>query len=197
MGGAKVSDKIKVIENLITKCDKLLVGGAMAYTFLKAKGYNIGKSILDSDSITFCQNILTNYPDKLILPVDSKVASSMDTTDIKLRNIEEMKDEDIGLDIGPKTIELFQKNLKDAKRVIMNGPMGLFENPNYSNGTKSIYDYLTQKNIKTLVGGGDSAASVKLLSNPEKFYHISTGGGATLEYLEGTPLPGISAIDEK
>lgn len=121
MGGAKVSDKIKVIENLITKCDKLLVGGAMAYTFLKAKGYNIGKSILDSDSITFCQNILTNYPDKLILPVDSKVASSMDTTDIKLRNIEEMKDEDIGLDIGPKTIELFQKNLKDAKRVIMNG----------------------------------------------------------------------------
>lgn len=169
----------------------------MAYTFLKAKGYNIGKSILDSDSITFCQNILTNYPDKLILPVDSKVASSMDTTDIKLRNIEEMKDEDIGLDIGPKTIELFQKNLKDAKRVIMNGPMGLFENPNYSNGTKSIYDYLTQKNIKTLVGGGDSASSVKLLSNPEKFYHISTGGGATLEYLEGTPLPGISAIDEK
>ena len=197
MGGAKVSDKIKVIENLITKCDKLLVGGAMAYTFLKAKGYNIGKSILDSDSITFCQNILTNYPDKLILPVDSKVAPSMDSTDIKLRNIEEMKDEDIGLDIGPKTIELFQKNLKDAKRVIMNGPMGLFENPNYSNGTKSIYDYLTKNNIKTLVGGGDSAASVKLLSNPEKFYHISTGGGATLEYLEGTSLPGISAIDEK
>lgn len=197
MGGAKVSDKIKVIENLITKCDKLLIGGGMAYTFLKAKGYNTGASLIDGESIDFCQNILTKYPDKIVLPIDHITSKSLDSSDSITKSTEEFELDDMGLDIGPKTIKLFQSELSLAKRVIINGPMGLFENPKYSNGTKGIYDFLIANNIKTLIGGGDSAASVNKLSDPQKFYHISTGGGATLEYLEGKILPGISVIDEK
>ena len=197
MGGAKVSDKIKVIENLIQKCDKLLIGGAMAYTFLKSKGYEIGNSLYDEESKEFCTNILKKYKDKLVLPIDSIVANDPESNIYNIRNIDDIKSNEMGLDIGPKTIELFLDNLKDAKRVIINGPMGLFENDNYKNGTKSIYDYIANNNIKTLIGGGDSASSVNKLSDASKFYHISTGGGATLEYLEGKDLPGISAIDEK
>lgn len=197
MGGSKVSDKIKVIENLIQKCDKLLVGGGMAYTFLKAKGYNVGRSLVDEESLDFCNKILNNYNHKLVLPIDNIVSSSIESDNYQEKDIENMNAEDIGLDIGPKTIKLFQENLSSAKRVIINGPMGLFEKEIYANGTKSIYDYLTKNNIKTLVGGGDSAASVNKLSDASKFYHISTGGGATLEYLEGIILPGISAIHEK
>ena len=197
MGGAKVSDKIKVIENLIQKCDKLLIGGAMAYTFLKSKGYEIGNSLYDEESKDFCTNILKKYKDKLVLPIDSIVANDPESNIYNIRNIDDIKSNEMGLDIGPKTIELFLDNLKDAKRVIINGPMGLFENDNYKNGTKSIYDYIANNNIKTLIGGGDSASSVNKLSDASKFYHISTGGGATLEYLEGKDLPGISAIDEK
>lgn len=197
MGGAKVSDKIKVIENLIYKCDKLLIGGGMAYTFLLAKGYNIGSSLVDNESIDFCKNILKSYANKILLPIDNLVATSIDSDKYKIKDIDDMNDNEIGLDIGPKTIDLFTFNLKDAKRLIINGPMGLFENTNYANGTKAIYDYIIANNIKTLVGGGDSASSVNNLSQPDKFYHISTGGGATLEYLEGTELPGISVINEK
>ena len=178
MGGAKVSDKIKMIENLINKCDKILIGGAMAYTFLKASGYNIGKSLLDSDSLDFCKNMLEKYQDKIILPLDSIVSSSIDDVNNQIKDIEKFDEFDMGLDIGPKTIDLFEKE-------------------EYSHGTKSIYDYIVKNNIKTLVGGGDSASSVNKLSDKTKFYHISTGGGATLEYLEGKTLPGISAIDEK
>lgn len=197
MGGAKVSDKIKVIENLILKCDRLLIGGGMAYTFLNALGYNIGSSLLDKESLNFCKNILNQYHQKIILPLDSLVATSINSNEYKIKDIDSINDNEIGLDIGPKTVKLFTNNLSNAKRVIINGPMGMFENENYAQGTKEIYNYLTKNNIKTLVGGGDSASSVNKLSNPSKFYHISTGGGATLEYLEGVNLPGISAINEK
>lgn len=197
MGGAKVSDKIKVIENLILKCDKLLIGGGMCYTFLKAQGYNIGSSIVDTESIDFCKNIMNKYSNKIILPIDNIVSTSLEDTNFEVKTLEEMTDKDMGLDIGPNTINLFTSVLKSAKRVVINGPMGCFENPNYATGTKAIYDFITENNIKTLIGGGDSASSVNKLSDKSKFYHISTGGGATLEYLEGKILPGISVINEK
>lgn len=197
MGGAKVSDKIKVIENLINKCDKLLIGGGMAYTFWKSKGYEIGSSIVDDDSLDFCSNILSKYGDKIILPIDNVVAKSLDDNNIEVKDIINMNSTDMGFDIGPKTVKLFCDELKSAKRVIINGPMGCFENSNYSNGTKAIYDFITNNDIKTLVGGGDSASSVNKLSSKDKFYHISTGGGATLEYLEGKILPGINIINNK
>ena len=197
MGGAKVSDKIKVIENLILKCDKLLIGGGMSYTFLKAKGYNIGNSIVDEESLDFCKNILNKYSNKIILPIDNVVSTSLEDTNFEIKTLDEMTSTDMGLDIGPKTVKLFTSELKSAKRVVINGPMGCFENPNYAVGTKAIYDFIAENNIKTLIGGGDSAASVNKLSDPSKFYHISTGGGATLEYLEGKILPGIDIINDK
>lgn len=197
MGGAKVSDKIKVIENLILKCDRLLIGGGMSYTFLKAKGYNVGNSIVDLDSLDFCKNIINKYSNKIVLPIDNVVSSSLEDNNFEIKTLEEMTDNDMGLDIGPKTLELFTSELKNVKRVVINGPMGCFENPNYSIGTKGIYDFIIENNIKTLIGGGDSASSVNKLSTPSKFYHISTGGGATLEYLEGKILPGIDIISEK
>ena len=197
MGGAKVSDKIKVIENLITKCDKLLIGGGMSYTFLKAKGYNIGNSIIDNESLDFCKNILNKYSNKIILPSDNITSTSVEDTNFEIKTLEEMTSTDMGLDIGPKTISLFTSILKDAKRVVINGPMGCFETLEYSKGTKAIFDFLATNNIKTLIGGGDSAAAVNKLSKSNLFYHISTGGGATLEYLEGKILPGIDAINEK
>ena len=196
MGGAKVSDKIRVIENLVLKCDKLLIGGGMAYTFLKAQGYNIGNSLLDDDSLDFCKGILSKYSDKIVLPVDTVVSFS-DHDNSTIKPINGIDNNEIGFDIGPDTIRLFCDNLKNAKRVIINGPMGMFENKKYEVGTREIYNYIVTNNIKALVGGGDSASSVNKLSNPDKFYHISTGGGATLEYLEGKELPGISVIDEK
>ena len=197
MGGAKVSDKIKVIENLILKCDKLLIGGGMSYTFLKAECYNIGNSIIDEESLDFCKNILLKYSNKIVLPIDNVVSTSLEDTNYEIKTLEEMTDKDMGLDIGPNTIELFTSVLNSAKRVVINGPMGCFENPSYATGTKSLYDFITDNKIKTLIGGGDSAASVNKLSDPSKFYHISTGGGATLEYLEGKILPGIRVIHEK
>ena len=197
MGGAKVSDKIQVIENLITKCDKLIIGGGMAYTSLKAKEYNIGASLLDTESIEFCKKMLQLYSDKIILPIDHVVSNSLDSKETSIKEINDTKDNEMGLDIGPKTIEIYTNILSNAKRVIINGPMGYFENELYATGTKLLYEFLTTNNIKTLVGGGDSAASVNKLSDKEKFYHISTGGGATLEYLEGKILPAIDVIEEK
>ena len=197
MGGAKVNDKIQVIENLITKCDKLIIGGGMAYTFLKAKEYNIGASLLDTESIEFCKKMLQLYSDKIILPIDHVVSNSLDSKETSIKEINDTKDNEMGLDIGPKTIEIYTNILSNAKRVIINGPMGCFENELYATGTKLLYEFLTTNNIKTLVGGGDSAASVNKLSDKEKFYHISTGGGATLEYLEGKILPAIDVIEEK
>lgn len=197
MGGAKVSDKIKVIENLILKCDKLLIGGGMAYTFLKTKGYDVKASLIDKESLDFCKTILEKYNDKIVLPIDNIVSTSLESSNYMEVSVNEIPDNYMGLDIGTKTIDLFCNELKNAQRVVINGPMGCFENPNYANGTKAIYDFIAANNIKTLIGGGDSAASVNKLSDPKKFYHISTGGGATLEYLEGKVLPGIDIINNK
>lgn len=196
-GGAKVHDKLQLLSNLIEKCDYLLVGGGMAYTFLKAKGYSIGKSLVDEESLSFCKSLLDRYMEKIVLPVDHIVSTSIDSSSSLTKKIEDTNDDEMGLDIGGETISLFEDKLKNAARVIINGPMGYFEREEYQAGTKSLYDFLTKNNIKTLVGGGDSASSVNKLSDANKFYHISTGGGATLEYLGGTSLPGISVIYEK
>ena len=191
MGGKKISDKTLVIENLIEKCDKILVGGGMCFTFLKSLNTNVGNSIVDDENIEFCQNILNKYKDKIILPVDIVTNSK------EIKEISNLNSNDIGYDIGPKTIDLFTKNLESAKRVVINGPMGIFEEQDFSKGTNEIYKYLKENNIKTLVGGGDSAASVNLLGYHNSFFHISTGGGATLDYLSGKSLPGIDAIEDK
>lgn len=191
MGGKKISDKTLVIENLIEKCDKILVGGGMCFTFLKALNINIGMSIVDDENIEFCKNILNKYKDKLILPID------IITKNKEIKDINNMNNDDIGYDIGPKTIELFKSILIKAKRVVINGPMGVFEEESFSKGTKDLYECLKENNIKTLVGGGDSAASVNHLGYKDAFFHISTGGGATLEYLSGKKLPGIDAIEDK
>ena len=190
MGGKKVSDKIPIIKNLINKCDLLLIGGAMAFTFLKAKGYNVGNSIVDVDNISFCKEMLEKYPNKILLPID---IINENNDNIKIENIKD----DIGYDIGKETIKLYCDKIKDAKRIIVNGPMGMFENENYENGTRKIYECISENNIKTIIGGGDSASSVKKLGFDGKFYHISTGGGATLEYLSGEILPGISVIEDE
>lgn len=197
MGGAKVSDKIKVIENLILKCDKIIIGGGMAYTFLVAKGINVGSSLVDEDSIDFCRKILLEYGEKIVLPVDHVVSTSLTSMITEVKSVSDTSSEEMGLDIGPLTVEKFIEELREAKRVIINGPMGCFENDLYSKGTKALYDFITSNNIKTLIGGGDTASSVNKLSAANKFYHVSTGGGATLKYLEGTVLPGIGAINEK
>ena len=190
MGGKKVEDKIGVIKNLITKCDKLLVGGGMCFTFLKAKGYNVGNSIVDNSNIEFCKEMLNKYSDKIVLPVDI-------VTDYGYRKVSDIKDNECGYDIGSDTIEIFSDILKDAKRCIINGPMGVYEDKKYSKGTSSLYTILKDNNVKTLVGGGDSASSVNNLGFEGAFYHVSTGGGATLEYLSGKSLPGIDVIMEK
>lgn len=190
MGGKKVSDKIPIIKNLINKCDLLLIGGAMSFTFLKAKGYNVGNSIVDVDNISFCKDMLEKYPNKILLPID---IINENNDNIKIENIKD----DIGYDIGKETIKLYCDKIKDAKRIIVNGPMGMFENENYENGTRKIYECISENSIKTIIGGGDSASSVKKLGFDGKFYHISTGGGATLEYLSGEILPGISVIEDE
>lgn len=191
MGGKKISDKTLVIDNLINKCDKLLLGGGMCFTFLKAKGIDVGSSIVDDENIEYCQKVLEKYSDKIVLPID------IITKEKQIKNIQELSSNDIGYDIGPRTIELFKNLLKECKRVVINGPMGVFEETDYAKGTKEIFEILKQNNIKTLIGGGDSAASVNSLGYENNFYHISTGGGATLEYLSGKILPGISIIEEK
>lgn len=190
MGGKKVSDKIPIIKNLINKCDLLLIGGAMAFTFLKAKGYNVGNSIVDVENISFCKDMIEKYSDKILLPID---IVNENKENIKVDNIKD----DIGYDIGNKTIELYCNKIQEARRIIVNGPMGMFEDKDYESGTRRIYECITKNNIKTIIGGGDSASSVKKLGFDGKFYHISTGGGATLEYLSGDVLPGISVIEDE
>ena len=191
MGGKKISDKTLVIDNLITKCDYLLLGGGMCFTFLKVLEYNVGESIVDDDNLEYCKRLLNKYEDKIILPVD------IVTKNHEVADISAIKEDDIGYDIGPNTINLFASVLKESKRVIVNGPMGVFEEPPFDNGTKKLYEVLKNNNVKTLIGGGDSAASVNLLGFKDAFYHISTGGGATLEYLSGKALPGIDIINNK
>lgn len=195
LGGAKVSDKIGVIENLVTKADFVLIGGGMAFTFLKALNYNIGKSLLDEENIEFCKNMITKYGSKIVLPMDFAVTNEY-TNDEEYRQklITEFNDNEMGLDIGDKTIELFKSVLKDASVVMWNGPLGVYEFDKYQRGTNEILKFLTNNNIKTVLGGGDIVAAAENLGYKDKVYHASTGGGATLEYLEGKELPGISII---
>jgi phosphoglycerate kinase len=187
MGGAKVKDKLGVIVNLIDSSNKILIGGGMAYTFLKAKGYNIGKSILDTEKLDYVRDLLNKYNDKIILPLDV-------VTQNGIKDADKMNDEDEGFDIGPKTISLFKSILGNSKLVVWNGPLGMFENKEYAVGTKEILYYLHDNNIKTIIAGGDtgSAANQYGLS----FYHISTGGGATLEYLEGKKFKTLEILEE-
>lgn len=191
LGGKKISDKTLVIDNLVNKCDKILIGGGMCFTFLKALNVNVGSSIVDDDNLDFCRNILSRYGEKIVLPVDIVTKDGIN------KDINQISDLDVGFDIGFKTIDLFKKELNNCKRVIVNGPMGVFEDSKFSNGTNEIYKFLDKNKIKTLIGGGDSASSVKLLGYSNSFYHISTGGGATLEYLGGKSLPGLDVIEEK
>lgn len=198
LGGSKVSDKIGVIENLVKKADKILIGGGMAYTFLKAKGLNIGKSILDSESLEFCQGILANYPDKIVLPVDHVVTTeySNDTPN-RVCKIEDTLEEEMGLDIGPESIELFSSVLDTATMVFWNGPLGVYEFDKYTNGSEKVLEKLVSINATTILGGGDIVAAATKLGYKEKVTHASTGGGVTLEFMEGKELPGVSAIENK
>lgn len=193
LGGKKVEDKIGVIENLITKVDYLLIGGGMAFTFLKAEGYPIGNSVVDTNNINFCKKILKKYEDKIILPLDIKVNKEYKNDgSITIRDITEIKDDDMGLDIGPRTIEIFKSYLEKGKTILWNGPLGVYEFTNFKVGTNEILKYLVDKNIKTILGGGDIVAAAN--NYKDKIYHVSTGGGATLEYLEGKKLPGIEIM---
>ena len=196
LGGAKVSDKIGVIENLVKICDYILIGGGMAYTFLNASGYNIGKSLLDSESIEFCREILNKYKDKIILPVDSIVSKEM-CKDFREKNNDSFDNDDIGLDIGSRTIDKFKETLSKCKTIFWNGPLGYSEIDMYANGTKEILKYLSNQDKIVIIGGGDTASAAINFGYKEKLTHISTGGGASLVLLEGKSLPGIDIIDDK
>ena len=187
LGGAKVSDKIGVIENLVKKADYILIGGGMAFTFLKANNIEIGSSLLDEENIEFCKKMLAEHKDKLILPIDV-------ITDLKECFITDITKEEKGLDIGPKTVKLFKQYLDNSKTIIWNGPVGMFEDDRYSNGTKGICEILKNIDAIKIAGGGDTASAIKNLGYEEAFTHISTGGGASLELLEGKILPGIDII---
>ena len=198
LGGAKVSDKIGVINHLIDKADKIIVGSGMAYTFYAAKGIKIGNSLVEKDKIELAKEIMEKAGDKLVLPIDNVCAEKFDN-DAPSKVIEgDIPDGYMALDIGPKSVEEFENVLKDAKTVVWNGPMGVFEMPNFAKGTLEIGKFLgTLKDATTIVGGGDSTAAVKKLGVADKLTHISTGGGASLEYLEGKTLPGIAAVSDK
>ena len=198
LGGAKVSDKIGVINHLIDKADKIIVGGGMAYTFYAAKGIKIGNSLVEKDKIELAKEIMEKAGDKLVLPIDNVCAEKFDN-DAPSKVIEgDIPDGYMALDIGPKSVEEFENVLKDAKTVVWNGPMGVFEMPNFAKGTLAIGKFLGDlSDATTIVGGGDSTAAVKKLGVADKLTHISTGGGASLEYLEGKTLPGIAAVSDK
>ena len=195
MGGAKVADKIGVIENLVTKADKILIGGGMAFTFLKAKNIEIGKSLLDEENIDFCKKMLEKYADKIELPIDVAVTNEY-TNDEKYRtkSVDNISNDEMGLDIGPETVEKYEKILATARVVIWNGPLGVYEFDKYKKGTDDILKFIVDNNIKTILGGGDIVAAASNAGLKDKVYHASTGGGATLEYLEGKKLPGLEAI---
>ena len=195
LGGSKVNDKIGVIEKLIKKADYILIGGGMAFTFLQSEGFNIGSSIVDYDSLDFCSNILEKYPKKILLPVDFNVTTEYSNTSKNMiKDIASFEDDDMGLDIGPKTVEIYEKYLKKAKTVLWNGPIGVYEFSKYKKSTENIMKYLIDNKVKTILGGGDIVAAASLFKLKDKVYHASTGGGATLEYLEGKKLPGIEVI---
>jgi len=205
LGGAKVADKLNVIDNLLEKADTLIIGGGMAFTFLKAKGYEIGKSLVDMEKIDYCKEMMAKADKlgkKLLLPIDTTIADGfpdpidapIDVTVVDSNAIPADKE---GLDIGTKTAELFANEVKSAKTVVWNGPMGVFENPTLAKGTLSVAQALADSSATTIIGGGDSAAAVNQMGLGDKMSHISTGGGASLEFLEGKELPGVVAADDK
>ena len=199
LGGAKVSDKINVIKNLVNIADKILIGGGMAYTFIKAQGKEIGLSLLEEDKIDFAKDLLENNGDQIVLPVDCKIAKEF-SNDAKITevSINEIPSDQEAMDIGPKTVELFNKELQGAHTVVWNGPMGVFEFSNFAKGTIGVCESIAKlEDATTIIGGGDSAAAAISLGFEDDFTHISTGGGASLEYLEGKELPGIKAINDK
>ena len=196
LGGSKVSDKIGVTLNLVKKADYILIGGGMSFTFLRAKGYNIGKSLLDEDSIAFCTNILNDYPNKIIIPIDIVETNEIsNNSDYNITDVSKIDENKIGVDIGPKTIALFKEYIEKSKLVVWNGPVGIFEYDHFANGTKELCKILSSIDATTIIGGGDTAAAVIKYGYKDKVTHVSTGGGASLELLEGKNLPGIEAID--
>jgi len=202
LGGAKVSDKIGVIENLLDKADKVIIGGGMMFTFLKAQGKNTGASLLEEDKVELAKSLIEKAKTKgveLVLPIDTVVAKEFkNDTEFKTVSVDNIEDGWMGLDIGAESIRLFEDKLKGAKTVVWNGPMGVFEMPNFAKGTIGVCEAIANlSDAKTIIGGGDSAAAAIQLGYAEKFSHISTGGGASLEYLEGKELPGVAAISEK
>ena len=206
LGGAKVADKLNVISNLLEKCDTLIIGGGMAYTFLKAKGYEIGKSLVDDSKIDYCKEMMAKAESlgkKLLLPVDTVMIEDfpnpIDDPSIKTEifDADKMPADKEGCDIGPQTIKLYSDAVKTAKTVVWNGPMGVFENPVLAAGTKAVAAALADTDATTIIGGGDSAAAVNQLGYGSKMSHISTGGGASLEFLEGKELPGVAAANDK
>ena len=195
LGGSKVSDKIGVINNLVKKADYILIGGGMAFTFLLSEGFNVGNSIIDNESIEFCKDILNKYPKKIILPVDINASKEFNNESKNtIKSITEIEEDEMGLDIGPNTIELYENYLKNAKTVLWNGPLEVYELNKYKKSTNEILKYLVDNNIKTILGGGDIVAAASTAKLKDKVYHASTGGGATLEYLEGKKLPGVEAV---
>ena len=205
LGGAKVADKLNVIENLLNKADTLIIGGGMAYTFLAAKGYGVGKSLLDETKIDYCKDMLKKADEKgvkILLPVDVTTAKEFPDpidapVDVVVYDADKIPADAEGLDIGPKTCELYADAVKSAKTVVWNGPMGVFENPTLAKGTIAVAKALAETDAVTIIGGGDSAAAVNTLGFGDKMTHISTGGGASLEFLEGKALPGIEAVNDK
>ena len=199
LGGAKVSDKIGVINSLLDKADKVLIGGGMAYTFFKAMGREVGLSLLELDRVELAKEIMEKAGDKLVLPIDNVVAKEFSNDAVAtIVDSDSIPADQEGLDIGPKTVELFASYLKDAKTVVWNGPMGVFELPNFAKGTIGVCEAIANlEGATTIIGGGDSAAAAISLGYADKFTHISTGGGASLEYLEGKELPGVAAISDK
>ncbi len=205
LGGAKVADKLSVINNLLEKCDTLIIGGGMAYTFLKAKGYEVGESLVDDEKIDYCKEMMEKAEKlgkKLLLPVDSTIAAAFPSpidAEIEVESVPSnaIPADKMGLDIGPKTAELFASEVKSAKTVVWNGPMGVFENPILAKGTIAVAKSLAETDATTIIGGGDSAAAVNTLGFGDKMSHISTGGGASLEFLEGKELPGVAAANDK
>lgn len=205
LGGAKVADKLNVISNLLEKCDTLIIGGGMAYTFLKAKGYEVGTSLVDNEKIDYCKEMIEKAEKlgkKLLLPIDTTIAKEFpDPIDAEIEvsvvDADKIPADMMGLDIGPKTMALFADAAKSAKTVVWNGPMGVFENPVLKKGTVAVCEALAEADATTIVGGGDSATAAINLGYADKMSHISTGGGASLEYLEGKVLPGIACIQDK
>ena len=205
LGGAKVADKLNVIENLLNKADTLIIGGGMAYTFLAAKGYSVGTSLLDETKIDYCKDMLKKAEEKgvqILLPVDVTITKGFPNPidaeiEVQVCDADKIPADMMSLDIGPKTAELYAEAVKSAKTVVWNGPMGVFENPILAKGTIAVAKSLAETDATTIIGGGDSAAAVNTLGFGEKMTHISTGGGASLEFLEGKALPGIEAVNDK